>query len=69
MRRSMLATFVFAALIAGAGCKKKPPPAPPPPPPQPVEVRLQVTSISPSTIAPQSPTPAKVYGAAFEEGA
>lgn len=63
-----LALFLVPALLAGAGCKKKPP-APPPPPPPPVEVRLQVTAISPSTIAPRAPTPAKVYGSAFEDGA
>jgi peptidoglycan-associated lipoprotein len=63
-----LALFLVPALLAGAGCKKKPP-APPPPPPPPVEVRLQVTAISPSTIAPKTPTPAKVYGSAFEDGA
>src|SRR5687768_3647128 len=70
MTRTILAiAFVVTALLAGAGCKKKPPPAPPPPPPQPVEVRLQVSSISPSTVAPQAATPAKIYGSQFEEGA
>lgn len=66
--KSLVLALMFA-LVAGAGCKKKPPAPPPAPPPQPVEVRLQVTSISPSTIAPKTPTPAKVYGSAFEEGA
>ncbi|MEQ1504423.1 MAG: OmpA family protein [Myxococcota bacterium] len=70
MRIQTLAlALIVPALLAGAGCKKKPPAPPPPPPPQPVEVRLQVTSISPSTIAPKTPTPAKVYGSAFEDGA
>lgn len=68
-RRGLIVALLVPALLAGAGCKKKPPPPPPPPPPQPVEVRLQVTSISPSTVAPKSITPAKVYGSAFEDGA
>jgi outer membrane protein OmpA-like peptidoglycan-associated protein len=68
LTKSLAIALIVPALLAGAGCKKKPP-APPPPPPQPVEVRLQVTSISPSTIAPKTPTPAKVYGSAFEDGA
>jgi peptidoglycan-associated lipoprotein len=70
MHRSAFAIAVLLSLVlAGPGCKKKPPPAPPPPPPQPVEIRLQVTSISPSTIAPDTPTKAKVFGSAFEDGA
>ncbi|HHO54740.1 MAG TPA: hypothetical protein ENK18_28685 [Deltaproteobacteria bacterium] len=59
----------MTALLAGAGCKKKPPPPPPPPPPQAVDVNLQVTSLSPSTVSPGQETPAKVYGSSFEEGA
>src|SRR5687767_7980766 len=69
MSRTTLALAVAAALIAGTGCKKKPPPPLPPPPPQPVEVRLQVTSISPSTVSPGTATQAKLYGSAFEQGA
>lgn len=67
--KTLALALLLPALLAGGGCKKKPPAPPPPPPPQPVEVRLQVTSISPSTIAPKTPTPAKVYGSAFEDGA
>jgi peptidoglycan-associated lipoprotein len=67
------ARVVFAVLMplifTAGGCKKKPPPPPPPPPPQAVEVRLQVTSISPSSVAPETATPAKIYGSAFEDGA
>ncbi len=69
MVRAVCALAVLAPLLLGTGCKKKPPPTPPTPPPQPVEVRLQVTSISPSTIAPDTPTKAKIYGSAFEDGA
>lgn len=61
--------LIVPAMLAGAGCKKKPPAPPPPPPPQAVEVRLQVTSVSPSTVAPEASTPAKVYGSAFGDGA
>ncbi len=67
--RAALSLLIIPALLAGAGCKKKPPAPPPPPPPQPVEVRLQVTSISPSTVAPESSAMAKVYGSAFSAGA
>ncbi|MEZ4241249.1 MAG: OmpA family protein [Myxococcota bacterium] len=68
-RTKTLALAVLALAMFAGGCKKKPPPPPPPPAPPPVEVRLQVTSLSPSTIAPKTPTPAKVYGSAFESGA
>jgi len=67
--KTYLLALMIPALLAGAGCKKKPPPPPPPPPPQPVEIRLQVTSISPSTIAPKTSVTAKVFGAAFDDGA
>jgi peptidoglycan-associated lipoprotein len=69
MSRTALALAVAVALVAGPGCKKKPPPPVTPERPQPVEVRLQVTSIAPSTVAPSTPTPAKLYGSAFEDGA
>lgn len=68
MLRATLALAMTALLLAAPGCKKKLPP-PLPPVPQPVEVRLQVTSISPSTVSPETATPAKVYGSAFEDGA
>ena len=67
--KTLALALMIPALLAGAGCKKKPPPPPPPPPPQPVEIRLQVTSISPSTIAPKTSVTAKVFGSAFEDGA
>ena len=68
--RSAIGVALLVALTVGVpGCKKKPPPEPPAPPPQPVEIRLQVTSISPSTIPPDSPSKAKVFGSAFEDGA
>ncbi len=62
-----LSIFVVAGLVV-TGCKKKVEP-PPPPPPQPVQVRLQVTSITPSLVAPNVPVAAKVFGSAFEAGA
>ncbi|NCG21838.1 MAG: OmpA family protein, partial [Rhodobacterales bacterium] len=62
-----VSVLVFLGLVV-TGCKKKVEP-PPPPPPQPVQVRLQVTSISPGVIAPNTPAAAKVYGSAFEAGA
>lgn len=63
------AILIAPMVLSVAGCKKKPPPPPPPPPPQAVEVRLQVTSISPAYVAPDVPTSAKVYGSAFANGA
>jgi peptidoglycan-associated lipoprotein len=61
--------LMVPALLAGAGCKKKPPAPPPPPPPQAVEVRLQVTSVSPSTIEPNNSVALTVNGGGFEDGA
>jgi len=73
MQARQLSRFAIAmmvpALLIGGGCKKKPPAPPPPPPPQEVAVRLQVTSISPSAIAPNAPTSATINGSAFEDGA
>jgi len=69
MHRVIAFALLVPLLVGAPGCKKKPPPAPPAPPPQQVEIRLQVTSISPSTIAPDAPTKAKVFGSAFEDGA
>jgi peptidoglycan-associated lipoprotein len=69
MRRVIAFALLVPLLTGGPGCKKKPPPTPPAPPPQPVEIRLQVTSMTPSTIAPDAPTKAKVFGSAFEDGA
>ncbi len=60
------ALLVGVVLVAGPGCKR--PPAPPPPPPAP-EVRLQVTSVSPSTVAPNAAAAARLFGSAFESGA
>jgi len=61
--------MMVPALLAGGGCKKKPPAPPPPPPPQAVEVRLQVTSVSPSSIEPGKPVTLTVNGGGFEDGA
>jgi peptidoglycan-associated lipoprotein len=61
--------LLVPAILLGPGCKKKPPPPPPPPPPAAPEVRLQVASVSPSQIEPNTPTEVKVYGSAFEDGA
>lgn len=69
MFRTACVFAVFVPLVLAPGCKKKPPAEPPAPPPQPIEVRLQVTSISPSTIAPDTPSKAKIFGSAFEDGA
>lgn len=66
--RAVVLAVTFGA-IAGTGCKKKVEPPPPPPPPQPVEVRLQVSSISPSAVEPGAAMPGKVFGAAFQSGA
>lgn len=63
--RTFALLFVVGALAGG--CKKKV--EPPPPPPPPVVVKLAVTSISPGVIPPNTPTAAKVFGAAFEPGA
>jgi len=56
------------ALVLGAGCAKKAPRVESPAP-QSVEVSLQVSSITPATIDPDTPTAAKVFGSAFELGA
>lgn len=67
---SRAAVLALACTVFGAtGCKKKVEPPPPPPPPQPVEVRLQVTSVSPSQVNPDTETPGKVFGSAFVDGA
>ncbi|MBX2798757.1 MAG: OmpA family protein [Myxococcales bacterium] len=67
-----LARIAFVLLLPVAllstGCKKKAPAATAPPP-QPVEVRLQVTSMSPNTLLPATEASAKIYGSAFEDGA
>lgn len=63
-------TLGAAAVILGvSGCKKKVEPPPPPPAPQAVEVRLQVTSISPSRVDPNVATSGKLFGSAFANGA
>lgn len=64
-RFSAVATL---ALVVTVGCTKKPPKTEVPVP-QPVEVSLQVTSISPATVAIDTSTPAKIFGSAFEAGA
>ena len=63
--RTFAVLFVASALFGA--CKKKV--EPPPPPPPPVTISLAVTSVSPSIVPPNSPTAAKVFGAAFEPGA
>lgn len=69
MRR--LGTFAIVLLIpafVAGGCKKKAPAGPEGPISGP-EVRLQVTSINPASIAPNGAVPATLYGSAFESGA
>ncbi len=65
----VVAALLVPAILLGPGCKKKPPPPPPPPPPAAPEVRLQVASVSPSQIEPNTPAQVTVYGSAFEDGA
>jgi len=60
---------VLTAAMLASGCKKKPPPPPPAPPPQAVEVKLQVTSMSPSSVEPDAATTGKIYGSSFANGA
>lgn len=73
LKAHRLLTHALLAGLAGvalaSGCKKKDPPPPPPPPPAPPEVRLQVTSVSPSTVAPDAAISARIFGSAFENGA
>ena len=72
MQARQLSRFAIALMVPAilfGGCKKKPPAPPPPPPPQEVEVRLQVTSISPSAINPNQPASATINGGGFEDGA
>lgn len=59
------------ALVVAPGCKKKvpPPPITDPVPVQQVESKLQVTTVSPSSFAAQTPAAAKIYGSAFASGA
>lgn len=64
-----LAVALMVPALVATGCKKATPPESSAPPPQPVEVRLQVTSINPSTVQPQAAVAGKVYGSAFEGGA
>lgn len=75
MARIARGAFVALTVLAtlSSGCKKKVPPAPEPEPtrePAPApEVQLGVVSISPSTIAPNTPVTATVRGSGFEAGA
>lgn len=59
--------LLIPAFLAG-GCKKKGPKGNEPVPAGP-EVRLQITSIAPSSVAPNVAAEATVYGSAFESGA
>jgi peptidoglycan-associated lipoprotein len=69
MRRSahIALVLLIPAFLAG-GCKKKGPKDNEPPPAGP-EVRLQITSIAPASVAPNVAAEATVYGSAFESGA
>lgn len=68
-RKNLAVALLLPALVLG-GCKKKKEPPPPPPVPVPtVEQRLQVTSISPNTVAPEQATAARIFGSSFVEGA
>ena len=69
-----LLRIVFAVLLPvslAAGCKKKAPePASSMDSSAPsAEVRLQVTSLSPSIVAPNTTSPGTLFGSAFEPGA
>jgi len=65
---AIICVMVGGGLVAVAGCKKKVEP-PPPPPPQPVEVRLQVSRITPNPVAPNNAIAGTMYGSAFSGGA
>ena len=65
-RLTTLALLISAVLATG--CKKKAPAVAEPLPSGP-ELRLQVTSIDPSSVAPGVSVPATVFGSAFEAGA
>ncbi|MCB9677832.1 MAG: OmpA family protein [Alphaproteobacteria bacterium] len=77
MGRTALNLCLVAAIPVMLGAKGKCRRAPPDvdtdtvvtDPVQSVEVALQVVSASPSTVQPATPTPMKVYGAGFEQGA
>ena len=71
VQRMFRAAFVVMVpiLLAGTACKKKAPPETADQGPVTPEVSLQVTSMAPSTVAPQTASPAKLYGSAFEQGA
>ncbi len=69
-KRLLRATVIamVGGIVAVAGCKKKVEP-PPPPPPQVVEVRLQVSRITPNPTSPNVPVSGTLYGSAFSGGA
>lgn len=70
MNRSTLALALLLPALVLGGCKKKKEPPPLPPVPMPaVEQRLQVTSISPNTVAPEQAASARIYGSSFVDGA
>jgi peptidoglycan-associated lipoprotein len=68
--RGMVAVAMVPLLVTVSGCKKKPVgvPTPPPPPPM-VERKLQVSSVSPSTVNTNDSVVGKIFGSAFDEGA
>jgi peptidoglycan-associated lipoprotein len=69
MKSTTLALAILLPALLLGGCKKKqPPPVAPTPPPQ-VEQRLQVTSMSPSSAAPDTAVSARIYGSSFVSGA
>ena len=63
-----LVCLLVGGLVSVAGCKKPVEP-PPPPPPQPVEVRLQVSRIAPTPVAPDKAISGMLYGSSFSGGA
>lgn len=70
-RRHAATLALGVALVVSAGCKKKVP-EPPPPDPVPVqtvELKLQITSVTPSQVAANKATTGKVYGSGFVAGA
>ncbi len=64
-RFAAVATF---ALVVAAGCNKKPP-EPAAAEAQSVDTSLQVTSINPNQVSPDTTVPGKLFGSAFETGA
>jgi peptidoglycan-associated lipoprotein len=69
MTRSTLAMALLVPALLLGGCKKKQPPPITAPDAPAVEQRLQVTSINPSSAAPETALSARIYGSSFVAGA